>query len=78
MSTYAATINSPMLDGGAAQPHTPYGLALGSHLLACAQARGRTFGLQCLGERLHELVGPRFCTTLFAAAAVLTLLAVFA
>jgi hypothetical protein len=71
MSPYAASASNPMLGSGAAQP---YGLALGSHLLACARARGRTFGLRCLADKLHDIVGPRFVTTLFAAAALMTLL----
>jgi hypothetical protein len=50
------------------------GLALGRHLLHCARARGRGFELRCLGERVHGIVGPRFCTTVFAAAGLLTLL----
>jgi hypothetical protein len=51
------------------------GLALGAHVRACDEARGRTFALRCIGERLHDLLGPRFFTTVFAATLLLTLLA---
>ncbi len=66
------TLPRPLFSGATEQP---YSLALGAHLLACARARGQTFELRCLGERLHDLFAPRFCTTLVAAAALMGLLA---
>ena len=51
------------------------GLALGAHARACARALERTFALRCVAERLHDWLGPRLCTTVFAATAVLVLLA---
>jgi hypothetical protein len=50
------------------------GPSLGTHVLACARARGRTFALRCLGERVHNVVGPRVVSTVFAAAALIGLL----
>lgn len=50
---------------------------LASHLQACERARGRSFALRCVGERLHAVVAPRFCTTVFAAVALIALLTVW-
>ncbi len=51
---------------------------LGSHVHACRRARGRAFALRCLGERLHDVVAPRFCTTIVGATALIGLLAIWA
>ncbi len=51
----------------------PDGLLLHAHVLSCRRALGRTFTLQCLGERVHDLIGPRMFTTAFAVAALLAL-----
>ena len=51
------------------------GLLLGAHVRDCHRARERGFALRCLAERLHQVLGPRFFTTVFGAAALLTLLA---
>jgi hypothetical protein len=53
----------------------PDGLALGAHARTCARDLERTFALRCVAERLHDWVGPRLCTTVFGATALLVLLA---
>lgn len=53
----------------------PVRKALGDHVRACQRAQGRAFGLRCLGEVVHGLLGPRLFTTVFGAAALMTLLA---
>lgn len=53
--------------------HTPYGIditGLRGHLHACKRAQGRSFGLQCVGERMHAMLAPRLIT-IFAVIAVL-------
>jgi len=50
---------------------------LAAHLHACERARGRTFALRCAGERMHAVMAPRFCTTVFIAASLIALLAVW-
>jgi len=60
----------------AALPLTPLdGLSLGAHVQACDRARGRAFMLHVVGERLHAVLGPRLFTTVFAATALMSLLA---
>jgi hypothetical protein len=60
----------------AALPQAPMdGLSLGAHVRACDRARGRTFMLRCVGERLHAVLGPRLFTTVFAATVLMSLLA---
>lgn len=54
-------------------PLTP----LARHMRACARARGRWFGLECLAERVHTFVAPRFFTTVFAVVGTLGLLAIW-
>lgn len=49
--------------------------SLGAHVRECDRARSRGFFLQCLGERLHDVLGPRFFTTVFGATVLMTLLA---
>jgi hypothetical protein len=51
------------------------GLSLGAHVQACDAARGRSFAMQCIAERLHALLSPRFFTTVFAATVLMALLA---
>lgn len=51
------------------------GLSLVAHVQACDRARGRTFALRCVGESVHAVLGPRLFTTVFAAAALMALLA---
>jgi hypothetical protein len=68
-------MNAPSNLAGVTAPHDADLLGLGAHVRACNLALGRTFRLRCAGERLHDLLGPRFFTTVFAATALLTLLA---
>lgn len=49
------------------------GLGLGAHFRACERALGRMFALRCLAERVHEWAGPRLCTVVFGAAALMVL-----
>jgi hypothetical protein len=49
-------------------------LSLGAHVRACAAARGRTFAMRCVGERVHAVLSSRFITTVFAATALMALL----
>jgi hypothetical protein len=51
------------------------GLALGAHVRDCDRSREPAFALYCIAERLHQVIGPRFFTTVFAAAIFMTLLA---
>lgn len=51
------------------------GPSLADHVRTCEAALGRTFALRCVGERLHLLLSPRFFTTVFAAIALMALLA---
>jgi hypothetical protein len=53
----------------------PDSLSLGAHVRACNRARGRGFALQCVGERVHAVLGPRLVTTVLAATTLLALLA---
>ena len=50
-------------------------LALDAHIRACDRARGPGFALACVGERVHEMLAPRFVTTVVAATSLLALLA---
>lgn len=52
-----------------------HGPSLRAHVRDCDRARGRGFFLRCLGERLHDLLAPRFFTTVFGATVLMTLLA---
>jgi hypothetical protein len=54
-------------------PNHPDGLGLVAHVRACEQALGRTFGLRCVAERLHEWLGPRLCTMVFGVTALMVL-----
>jgi hypothetical protein len=51
------------------------GPSLSDHVRACQAALGRSFAVRCVGERLHLLLSPRFFTTVFAAVALISLLA---
>ena len=68
MTTARTLAMSPLSANRADDP------SLRAHLQACAAARGRSFAMRCLGERLHALIGPRFFTTVFAATALTALL----
>ncbi len=46
--------------------------ALSRHLQQCHLARGRWFGAAMLAEELHQLVAPRFATTVVLLAVVMT------
>ena len=48
--------------------------SLGAHLRDCRRAQGCGFGLQCVGERVDGVLGPRLVTTVFAAATLIALL----
>lgn len=72
MSSMDASISHSLVPSRPAHPDEP---ALGAHVLACDRARGWGFALRCAGERVHELLGPRLFTTVFAATMVLVLLA---
>ncbi len=65
MSHHAASVTMPVND--------PAQL-LQRHLLQCAKARGRWFGVSVWAERLHGMILPRLATT--AAVGGLTLAAV--
>ena len=54
-------------------PSQPDGLGLAAHVRACERALGRTFALRCAAERLHEWFGPRLCTMVLGATALLVL-----
>ena len=49
------------------------GLGLAAHVRACERALGRTFALRCAAERLHEWLGPRLCTMVLGATAIMLL-----
>ena len=49
-------------------------LALHAHLCDCRRVQGLAFGLQCLGEQLHGVLGPRPVTTVLAAVTLIALL----
>ena len=51
---------------------------LPGHLHACKRAQGRSFGLQCMGERLHAMLAPRLITTFALVAALLGVLSAYA
>jgi hypothetical protein len=51
------------------------GLSLVAHVQACGQAKGAGFALRCVGERLHDLVAPRFVTTVFTATVLMVIVA---
>ncbi len=68
-------LHPPVAAGFDSPPLREHALALGRHLASCMRARGRWFPLRCLGERLHLLVAPRFCTTVLAVTALMSLLA---
>ena len=57
------------------RPEHPHLDTLSSHVQACDDARGHTFVLRCIGEYLHEHLGRRIFTTVFAATIVMMLLA---
>ncbi len=50
-------------------------LALDAHVRACDRSRSPGFALYCVGERMHEMLAPRFVTTVVAATSLLALLA---
>ena len=54
-------------------PSHPDGLGLAAHVRACDRALGRTFALRCVAERLHEWLGPRLCTMVLGATAIMLL-----
>lgn len=56
-------------------PLDPEASSLGAHIRDCRRALERGFALRCFAERLHQLLAPRFFTTVFGATALLTLLA---
>lgn len=61
---------------GTAVPHLHlYDQALQRHLLQCAKARGRWFGLALFAERARGLVLPRLATTAALSAITLGLFA---
>lgn len=47
---------------------------LGSHFLACSGHRSAWFRMQCLADAVHDVVAPRFVTTLFVATALIALI----
>ena len=49
-------------------------LALGAHIRDCRRVQGHAFGLQCVGEQVHGVLGPRLVTTVLAAATLIALL----
>ncbi len=49
-------------------------LSLGAHIRDCQGARELGFALRCVAERLHQVLCPRFFTTVVGVAALLTLL----
>ena len=51
---------------------------LAAHLRDCFRAQGRAFNLRMMGDSLHRLIAPRFCTTLVFVTGVLLLLSVVA
>ena len=51
---------------------------LAAHLRDCFRAQGKGFGLRLMGDSLHGVIAPRFCTTLAVATGVLLLISVFA
>lgn len=55
---------------GALREHTH---ALRRHLQDCQRDRSRWFELACWGEALHEVVAPRFVTTVAAVGLLLLL-----
>ncbi|WP_431256408.1 hypothetical protein ACQ86G_16800 [Roseateles chitinivorans] len=59
---------------GTAVPHL-YDPALQRHLLQCAKARGRWFGVALFAERARGLVLPRLATTAALGAVTLGLVA---
>ncbi len=77
MTAYPTTTSTG--PSAAEAPSTAHrdGLALGAHARACARDLERSFALRCIAERLHDLFGPRLCTTVFGATALLVLLAGF-
>jgi hypothetical protein len=52
---------------------TDQAMALRRHLQQCRAARGRWFGAAMLAERIHDLMVPRFATTVALAALLLTI-----
>lgn len=61
---------TPRLTDGALREHTH---SLLRHLQDCRRERSRWFELACWGEALHEVVAPRFVTTVAAAGLLLLL-----
>ncbi|WP_343641211.1 hypothetical protein [Roseateles sp.] len=49
--------------------------ALQRHLVQCAKARGRWFGVALFAERIHDAVLPRLATTVALSAVTLGLFA---
>jgi len=66
MSRPAVTVSLPVNDQAK---------ALQRHLLQCAKARGRWFGLSVWAERVHGMVLPRLATTAALGGVTLAMLA---
>ena len=49
--------------------------ALGAHVSRCNGCRGRWFALRCIADAVHDVVAPRFVTTLLVAGVVIGLAA---
>ena len=48
---------------------------LGAHVDRCNSSRGRWFALRCAADAVHDVLAPRFVTTLIVAAVVIGLAA---
>lgn len=48
---------------------------LGAHVQRCNGCRGRWFTLRCMADAVHDLVAPRFMSTLAVAAGLIGLAA---
>jgi hypothetical protein len=55
-------------------PVNDQAMALQRHLLQCAKARSRWFGLSAWAERLHGMILPRLVTTAALASVTLAVL----
>jgi len=55
-------------------PAGPDASVLGAHLEDCQRALGRSFGLRCIGESLHAVIGARLVTTVAGAVGLMVLL----
>lgn len=73
MPALSTPVNSHSQASAARFPSVPDGLGLAAHVCACERALGRTFALRCVAERLHEWLGPRLCTMVFGATALMLL-----